>query len=937
MNEHETTATDAHVDSALIDAWFPVAAVDEACGTSVGSGLNEKAIFTWFASRPIAQARAAVLCSVLPDGADDTELHELVEEAVRTGSGDVLKKLAAAVPDVEGKRPVVLDCFSGRGMIPLEAARLGLRAVGTDLSPVAVLASRLLADFPLRDWSGEPDVDFEGGGDSDGDGSLFGADAGEPKLIRDLRVFFAEVGRRVEAAVGEHYPTNADGSRPWGYLWATTIPCDNCKTRFPLVGSLTLRQPYTKVGDPGQYFSIDVDKAAQTWDVSVHEGVPLARPTMAALPGKRGKSARCPFCEHNHPLDAVKAKGFAGQYTDVPLIAADLSTVDVPGSNGRSRSVERKVFRCLRPEEVKAATSVDPSTEAPFGDLPAAPTEPIAHGNKDSVRGTGYGCETWADLMNDRQCLLLIETVRAIRSCRNDAIVGGTSEEYTAVLAAYASGNLIRRLRVSTHGAVLRAHGNSSGTAQNRNKTDHIFSNEASIAFNFDWFETGPGAGPGTWSSLTKTTLTPLATHISGLTHLADPGRFRRATATALPYRDNSIDAVVCDPPYYSMIDYADISDLFYVWLRRCLHDIIPDLFGEPGDQLGLQDKTDEIIVKRGAAAGDRRTTEWYETQLANSFKEMQRVLKPGGTLAVVFGHSDPAAWRRILGALRDAGFVVAAAWPARTEAANTGVASIKVTITIGCQVAPPGRKTTTAAQAEREIVELVAKRVPKWERWGLALSDQLMASYGPSMQIVGQYSTILQPDGTEPDLDYFLNIGRQAVGDTHAFKVDEIPLETFDAETRFSLFWMRAHQLGPVGKGEAVFEAQTARMRIDDVRGTLLKDTKGGYTIALGEPPEITDRSPAIHIARALGHSWAAGGTDSAAQVLSDSKRPVDDTHVWATVGELIRQLPDSDELCKALTQTQRNRSTIEKAARQLATAAEDAEAQQMLPGGFT
>jgi adenine-specific DNA methylase len=852
-------AESGDLPAALIDRWFPVGAVDQACGTPAGSGRNEKAIFTWFASRPIAQARAAVLCSLLTEKVDegDDRLRELVTSAVLTGDAETLDELAARIPDVDGKRPVVLDCFSGRGIIPLEAARLGLRSVGTDLSPVAVLASRLLSDWALRDWSAEPGVPFAADSEeSEEDDApvLFAGPAGEAKLIQDLRRLFAEVGRRTEAAVAHCYPKNADGTYPWGYLWAITIPCDACHKRFPLVGSLVLRHPYAATGDEGQWLRIATDSDGGAWTVHVEPGTPTGQPTMHATEGRKGKSARCPFCDHIHPLDAVKSKGFAGQYEDAPLIAAYLSTVRVTASNGRTRRVERKMFRTLSTEEVKAATGVDVSALTPFGDLPAAPCERIAPGNKDSVRGTGYGRTTWASLMNDRQILQFTEMVRAIRACYQEVIDAGASSEYAQALAGYAASNLVRRLRRATRGVTLQAHGSPNGSAQNRNQTTDLFKDESMVAFNFDWFETGPGDGPGTWRSLTSTTLTPLSTHVSGLTKLAAPGRFRRDSATNLPYRDATVDAVVVDPPYYSMIDYADVSDLFYVWLRRCLFDIVPDLFGQPGDLLGLQDKSQEIIVKRGATPEDPRTTDWYEQQLSAAFREMRRVLKPDGTLTVVFGHSDPDAWRRLLGALREADFVVTSAWPARTESGATGVASIKVTVTIGCRVAPEGRRASTAAQVEREIADLIRKCVKQWDDWGLALSDQLMASYGPAMQCVGRYQVIQRPDGTEPDLDHFLAIGRRSVIEAHAFKVDELPLDTFDPQTRFAIFWLRAFGTAAVNKGESVFHAQSSQLRIDEVRPRILQETKSGFSITFDPPENLNDRSSIIEVVRGLG-----------------------------------------------------------------------------------
>jgi adenine-specific DNA methylase len=370
------------------------------------------------------------------------------------------------------------------------------------------------------------------------------------------------------------------------------------------------------------------------------------------------------------------------------------------------------------------------------------------------------------------------------------------------------------------------------------------------------------------------------------------------------------------------MIDYADVSDLFYVWLRRCLHDIVPDLFGEPGDESGLQDKSQEIIVKRSPAGSDHRTTDWYETQLAAAFREMRRVLKPGGTLTVVFGHSDPEAWRRLLGGLREAEFVVTGAWPARTESANTGVASIKVTVTIGCRTAPEGRRTATVAHVEREIAGLVTQRVPQWEHWGLALSDQLMASYGPSMQVVGRYRDIQRPDGSEPELDHFLTVGRKAVVDAHAFKIDELPLDTFDPHTRFAIFWLRAFGRSVVPKGEAVFQAQSSELRIDALRPGVLSEAKGGFTLALAPPSSVTDRSSVIEVARALAAGWTDGGTEGAAQVIIVSGRHGDDAHLWATVAELVRRLPDSDRMALALTACQRNRRPIETLARHSTTA---------------
>ena len=241
-----------------------------------------------------------------------------------------------------------------------------------------------------------------------------------------------------------------------------------------------------------------------------------------------------------------------------------------------------------------------------------------------------------------------------------------------------------------------------------------------------------------------------------------------------------------------------------HVWLKRMLFDIQPDLFApENQGPDGLQNKNDEIIVRRVHEPDRiRHDTEFYENMLAKSFAEARRVLKPSGHLVVIFGHSDPDAWRRLLGALQTAGFVVTSAWPSRTEGANTGVASIKVTVTIGCRVAAEKRSVGLGADVDRQVAEAVEECVARWSVDGWRLRISSLASYGPAMEVYGRYSRVLNPDGSSADLDHYLALARRAVRDAMRLRVDEIPIETFDAVTRFAVFWLRAKGRSEVPKG---------------------------------------------------------------------------------------------------------------------------------------
>lgn len=912
-------------NSRLIDSWFPCPEVDTAVGTPAGSGRSEKALFTWFASRPIAQARAAVLCSLLTDSPENRADVRLAVLGDKTAIARLQTRVANQYP---GKPPVVLDMFSGRGIIPLEAARAGATAIGTDLSPVATLAGRLLADYPLRDWSHEPAIPFTTGqaatrlaNDEDGDGHSGAVDAvdqlalelptSESRLLRDVRDVLAEVGRRVARDVAPYYPGNParGGTLPWAYVWAVTIPCDGCGRRLPMIGSMALRHPYHRTGDAGQ--SIRLEVTGDSWSVKVQDGPPSQEPIFASPTGTRGKSARCPFvdCGRVHSLDVVKAKGQAGQYEDCLLLVGETDS-----------STNQKIFRRPRPEELAAAEEAaqESARLAPIGAYCAIPDEPIPSGNRDNVRASGYGYNTYGSIMNPRQQLLFATTVRIIHDLF-DELSGVVSSEYATALSAYAAANVVRQLKHSTRGAALRAHGSASGQAQNRCQVDHIFSSQSVVKHQFDYLESGPGAGPGTWASVSTSLVNALQKVLLETDTARLPGRFRRASAIALPFRDDTVDALICDPPYYDMIAYADSSDVFHVWLKRALSRTMRDLFGpEALGSDGLQDKADEIIVKgRGAkGAGDHRASEErYETLLSQSFTEARRVLKEDGHLTVIFGHSDPEAWKRLLTALTDAGFVVTSSWPSRTETAVTGVATISVTVSIGARVAPSGRPVGIAAQVDAEVLADVKGRCRGWDVDGLALEDQLMAAYGAALSVVGRYEKVITPTGDVVPLVHYMTLARRAVRDAIALRLDELPLETFDPSTRFAVFWQQLYGTADVPKGEARFFAQSDDLRLEDLRGPILTETKAGFRLRHDAPERIGPGSSVFEVVRGMAAAWPSG-SDAVGAVLTSADIEPTNQHLWAVVDWVAHKLPGSNQVRVSLDAIKRNKGTIQAVA---------------------
>lgn len=884
----------------MIERWFPCAEVSDASASGWGSGKSERALFTWFAARPLAQAKAAVLTSLLP-WPDDTDEQERLKTLVRkalSGRDEAWGELRAELQRAYPEGASTLDPFSGRALIPLEAARLDLQATGIDYSPVATLGGRLLADYPLRDWSTEPVLPF----------STAIAGVAESRLLLDVAELLREIDRRFTDRLDAYFP-EVGGKRPWGYLWAVTIPCSECGHRFPLTGSYVLRRPLPRKDDPGQSYRIVVDRREGTFRSEVHLGPPTARPPLSLPAGRsKGKVAACPFCDNIHETSTHSRMADDGLGEDVLLVVADID--DTVG----------KSFREPTASELAAADAARSHLRdvPPFaGGLPAVPMEPIPDGNRHTVRASMYGARTYGDLCCGRQTLSLVELCRVINEIATELTAAGCSHDYMEALTGYAASGLVRKLKTSTRGTTLYPYKSADS---NRVKTNHIFLNEASVGFSYDFFETGIGAGPGTWLSLTKDTVSVLRGQL-GRTG-GRPARVERGSALSLPLRSNSVTAVVTDPPYDQMIDYSDASDLFYVWLKRALANT-DTAFGMTAHPAGVQEKDEEVIVKdfssKDPEARDHRDREHFDRALAQAFREAQRVVQTDGVVTIVFGHGDPAVWHRLLGAIRDAGLVLTGSWPAKTEGGGSaGSANIITTITMSCRPASASREDGRRAVVEQEVRDEVQNRIPMWQDDGLAQADQLMAAHGPAMEVFGRYSRVIDHLGNEVDHQHFLLVARRAVEEAGAVEIDDLPIQTFDARTRFALGWARLYGKALAPKSDARWQLLSADLPRTVTAG-VLKDSSKGTRLAHSAEHNGTDingDSAIIDVAWALARAWPSG-LDDVALELQRSGREIEDQYLWAALKYLSAQLPEADADAVAWTGLVRNRRAVVTTAR--------------------
>jgi len=879
----------------MIERWFPSAEVSNNSDRGWGSGNSEISLFMWFAKRPTAQAKAATICSLLrwpEDRGEQQRLQDLVRSAM-TGRYAAWAQLRAEIEKANPGGASTLDPFSGRGMIPLESARLGVTASALDYSPVAVLASHLLTSAPFVDRSHEPALPF-------GAGTNTLVTSPTDRLLHDLETMFAEIGNRHDKAMSEFYP-RYKGKQPWGYLWSVTIPCQECGNRFPLIGSYELVP--ARGSDTGTSFHIDADRSSGEWRAVVASGKATRSPTLvnAVVNGKKvaGKSAICVFCGHVHPLAVHRRLLEEGKGVDALVLASDID------------DKSRKAFRSPTLEERAAAKSAAAALahESPFGPfLPAIPDERIAAGNNNIIGPSIYGAKTYGDFMVDRQTLSYIRLSRIIAGLSDELGAAGLSADYVKALTGYATAVVVKKLRRSTRGARFQTSGGA--------RVGDLFVNEGSITFSHDFFEAGTGEGPGTWASISDNVLAAcrnLFTDLHGT-----PASVQRGSATALPFTAGAFSAVVTDPPYDQMIAYADASDLFYVWMKRCLNTTWPELV-ITADPDGCQEKSEEIIVKRvrGEAPNEHRTREHYDSLISEAFAQMRKVVRDDGVVTIVFGHGEPEVWQRLLHSMDRAGLVMTASWPANTESGGQqGKANIETTLTMACRPAPTGRPRGNKGSVEAEIKAEIKSRYPDWERWGLAPADMLMAASGPAMEVVGRYSEVLDAKGDPVDIFTFLPLARSATQEIMAVEVNHQPLENFDARTRFALWWVRIYGRQAQSKGELRWQALASSLELEAVKDLVSDADKGiRFVMAREFSGRIGAESAVIDVALALAAA-SNDGAEAMGQVLLDANRASDDTQLWAAIQFLADRLPDTDSDGVAFTRVLRTRAAIGTAA---------------------
>ncbi|HOK84100.1 MAG TPA: DUF1156 domain-containing protein [Pseudothermotoga sp.] len=763
-------------DKRYIEESFPIKEVSEisAKEKNIRHG-HISTMHIWWARRPLASSRAtnyAALIHAQEDPAEWEKTRQFIVELSKWENSLDEKIIRKAREDIlranSGKHPKVLDPFSGGGSIPLEALRLGCEAHAVEYNPVAVLILKCTLEYPQK--YGKPkEIRNQWG--------LFPTRIENP-LLEDVKKWGNWVLEEAKKEIGKFYPEDEDGSIPVGYIWARTIPCQNpaCGAEIPLMRQFWLAKKSNRKVALYPYVEGNEVKFKIVGDgyEKMPEGFEPSKGTISSA------VATCPVCG-SVVDDKTTRKLFREGKAGERMVAVVLHK---PGTNGkryrlateRDIQIFREAQKYLKEKRAKLMEEwgIDP-----------VPDEEILKKCHEVDRMPMYGMLKWGDLFNSRQKLALITFTEKVRLAYKKMIEEGYKEEYAKAVVGYL-------------GLVLSRISDFESNLCRWNPQWEFIPNtfaRQSLPMVWDYAELNLFSPilTGTWKSMFGQ-IDKTISHLSQIPPVENNGNsiiptVTQASATELPYPDNYFDAVFTDPPYYDNINYSVLSDFFYVWLKRSIGELHPDLF-----MTLLTPKSKEIVADPARAKSKDDAKKFFEEMLKQAFKEISRVLKPDGIATIVYSHKSTSGWETLINSLLDSGLVPTASWPIHTEMKARllarGNAALASSIYFVCRKIER-KETGWLNEVKEEIKSHVTKKLEiLWEE-GVSGADYFIVAIGSAFEIFGKYKKIMDYEGNEVSTGKLLNYVREIVTD---YTVKQILHNGISAElsplTRFYLLW---------------------------------------------------------------------------------------------------------------------------------------------------
>ena len=729
-------------DKRIIEIKFPVDKVR-------GSGAQKIAgIHKWFARRPLGPSRgtayAALSNPLQNDESKDLHRQEFIVELCKWENAMKSLWIDEARRDIldayDGQQPKVLDPFGGGGSIPLEAQRLGCETHSCDLNPVAVLIQKCTLEYPQK--------------------------YGE-RLYDDVKKWGEQIIAQVTEELEQFYPKEPDGSHRYATIWARTLPCQNlsCNTVIPLVRSFWLANNRKNkialfpTNEDGQISFRIVGNGYEP----IPEGFDPAKGTVVRA------NVTCPVCKNTIPARDTR-RLFHEEVVKERMLAVVTRHPNVAGKRYRlSTDADMEVFASAQ----ILLSEKRQSLHEQWGMDPVPDEEtPVETGSVAPVMVRLYNLNTYGALFNPQQQLSLITFTEKIREAHTEMLAQGYDVDYACAVTTYL-GMWLNRIAENLS--------NLCGWFDGSESVIRILGMQA-LSIAWDYGDSNP---LHVATNKLQIILRPLK-HLSEMR--AKPVVVKQASATSLPYPDNHFDAVLTDPPYYNNIGYAYLSEFFYVWLKRSVQKLHPELF-----QTNMTPKSEEIVAY-WHLDGRVKATERFESGLSEAFAEVHRVLKPNGITVIVYSHKSKEGWETLINALLDSGLVITGAWPIETEQKNKFGEHRKALLATSIYMV--ARKTEREAfglyqEVRANVEEHLKKRYASLWESGLSAANLFIATIGSALQIFGKYEEVIDDNDNTIRAAQMLQDIRQIVA-TCAME-QAIPNAT--ALTRFYLYWREAHE----------------------------------------------------------------------------------------------------------------------------------------------
>ncbi|MCA2660030.1 MAG: DUF1156 domain-containing protein [Microcystis sp. M049S2] len=774
--------------------------------------------------------------------------------------------------------PPAYDPFCGGGSIPLEAQRLGLQAHGSDLNPVAVLITKALIEIPPK-FKDKPPVNRDSR-----QKQKISSWEGAQGLAADVRYYGQWMRDEAFKRIGYLYPmveTNHKGTKDTkviAWLWARTVKCPNpaCGCQMPLVNKFSLSTKKGKeawvepfVGDVNTEGDFNHKGTEDTKgdDFGVSGVPPKIRFEVKTGKGTapdgtvNRKGAVCIACNTPVPFDHIRSEGKAGR------MDAQLMAIVAEGQGGR-------VYLSPDEEQVRIAKKAQPEWK---------PDSQLPHNPRD-FKTPNYGMRTFADLFTPRQLVALTTFSDLVSEAREkikaDAVAAGIPDDDLPLndggIGATAYADAVATYLAFAVDRVSDVCSTICSWNISRDGLRNTFARQA-IPMSWDFAEANPMSdSTGNFNGAIDWIV-----EVIKKSSCSAPGQVIQLDATKNHKNDSIAKLISSDPPYYDAIPYADLSDFFYVWLRRSIGSIYPEIFNTL-----LVPKTQEMVADHFRHGSKEKAKQFFEDSLIQVFKRVNQINYQDYPVTIYYAlkqtetddqqNVSSTGWETILEGLIQANFSIDGTWPLRTErearTRNINSNALASSIVLVCRPRPADAPKASRRQFLNELKRDLPQALKLLQQGNIAPVDLAQASIGPGMAIYSKYAAILESNGTFMGVRTALQLINQILDEFLTEQEGE-----FDSDTRWALTWFEQYQFneGLYGNAETLSKAKNTSIQ-GMVEAGILEAKAGKVRLLKREDlktdwkPEKDERTPIWEITQHLIHTLDKNGETGAAELLA-------------------------------------------------------------------